>query len=420
MEIQALQRKAKPVIIPSKKLRRGFHEGQHAHVQSILRGNRIQPKLKLGQPNDKYENEADRVAEQVMRMPASQSSSIDGTSPGVGDSNSGTIQRACAACASDEELIQIKTNGHVTPEVTPAIGADIQLLQSGGQPLSRSERSFFEPRIGANFSNVRVHNYTKANNVARSINARAFTHGHNVVFGAGEYSPNTASGKKLLAHELTHVVQQSGESASVSMNRNSGSTISNVVNSNIVSPKLFEFSQGGSCTECAMEAELPVNGGTPADVHGEEVVELVTGGSSKCNLSGDSQVITNNNDECSRSCTQEHEENHVANRSSCCEQARTAYHAARDSGDAAARRQVMSRWNQWVRTNKDASECAAYAVSISCVNNLISENNCSSEATPSTCCEQLSSYLSHVTERKGHYCGRSGDSTDRTDCPSFT
>ncbi len=210
MEIQALQRKAKPVIIPSKKLRRGFHEGQHAHVQSILRGNRIQPKLKLGQPNDKYENEADRVAEQVMRMPASQSSSIDGTSPGVGDSNSGTIQRACAACASDEELIQIKTNGHVTPEVTPAIGADIQLLQSGGQPLSRSERSFFEPRIGANFSNVRVHNYTKANNVARSINARAFTHGHNVVFGAGEYSPNTSAGKKLFAHELTHVVQQSG------------------------------------------------------------------------------------------------------------------------------------------------------------------------------------------------------------------
>jgi hypothetical protein len=80
----------------------------------------------------------------------------------------------------------------------------------------------------------------------------------------------------------------------------------------------------------------------------------------------------------------------------------------------------MSAWNRWVRENRNASECEAYAVSMSCASNLIRENACAGETTPSTCCEQLTSYLSHVTERKGHYCGLSGNSTDRTDCPDFT
>lgn len=180
------------------------------------------------------------------------------------------------------------------------------------------------------------------------------------------------------------------------------------------------MSSTACCTECAAEAELPLAKTAAPDMQGEEMVELVTGGSSKCNLSGDSQEITNNNDECSRSCTQEHEQNHVDRRSSCCERARAAYHAARDSGDADTRRRVMRTWNQWVRANKNASECEAYAVSMSCASRLIREHDCASEETPSTCCEQLSSYLSHVTERKNHYCGLSGDSTNRTECPDFS
>ncbi|MEN8177804.1 MAG: hypothetical protein ABFS39_04210 [Pseudomonadota bacterium] len=178
--------------------------------------------------------------------------------------------------------------------------------------------------------------------------------------------------------------------------------------------------KGACCAECAAEAELPVSKISAPDMQGGEMLELVTGGSSKCNLSGDEQVITNNNDECSRSCTQNHEQNHVDGRSSCCEQARSAFHTARDDGDATAQNRIMRAWNQWIRTNKDASECAAYAVSMSCASNLIRDNDCDSETTPSTCCEQLSSYLSHVTERKNHHCGRSSDSTDRTDCPDFS
>jgi uncharacterized protein DUF4157 len=259
MEIQTAQKKAAPVVNPGKKPRGRLVEGQHANVQSILHGSRIQPKLRVGQPNDKYEQEADRVAEQVMRMPAPQLSfSADDPPPGSGANlHSGTVQRACAACSGeykaaenesrsvdpanlcpkcqtqeqglvqsklitllvqrqeslgelqDDALIQTKTNRDVTPEVTPSIDTSIQSLKGGGQPLSKRERGFFEPRIGADFSNVRVHSDSRAAGLTRSINARAFTHGHNVVFGAGEYSPNTAPGRKLLAHELTHVVQQS-------------------------------------------------------------------------------------------------------------------------------------------------------------------------------------------------------------------
>jgi len=231
MEVQTAQKKSKAVMNPGRRSHGRLYEGQHANVKSILHANRIQPKLRVGQPNDEYEQEADRV-------------------------HSGTIQRACTACSGeyktaenenrlvkptnlclscqtqeqgliqtkqftplvqrqegllkeeDESLIQAKTNGNITPAVTFAIGAGIQSLQGSGQPLSESDRGFFEPRIGADFSNVRIHRDSRAASVARSINARAFTHGHDVVFGTGEYSPNTRSGKKLLAHELTHTVQQ--------------------------------------------------------------------------------------------------------------------------------------------------------------------------------------------------------------------
>jgi len=215
MEIQMLQKKAKPVISSGKKPHGRTYEGQRANVQSVLHANRIQPKLKVGHPNDKYEQEADRVAEQVMRMPAPQSSSSASGSLLTNSAKPSGIQRACAACAKDDELIQTKTSGSIAPEVTSAIGAGIQSLQGGGQSLSKSERGFFEPRIGADFSHVRVHNDAHAANIAQSINARAFTVGQHVVFGAGEYSPNTSTGKKLFAHELMHVVQQNGTSSQI-------------------------------------------------------------------------------------------------------------------------------------------------------------------------------------------------------------
>ncbi len=217
----------------------------------------IQTKLKIGQPGDKYEQEADRVSDQVMRMPEPGNSvstelttqvqppNIQRMCPACEDelnrkpisiqrlvqSTDHNIQRQCTECEEEiqrqpleeeeEELIQAKTAGNATPEVTSTISSGIQSLQGGGRPLSKSERGFFEPRIGADFSNVRVHDYSRAASVARSVNARAFTLGRNVVFGAGEFSSGALSGRKLLAHELTHVVQQ-GHGPSNSIQRTCG------------------------------------------------------------------------------------------------------------------------------------------------------------------------------------------------------
>jgi hypothetical protein len=252
------------------------------YVQRVVAG--IQAKLKVGQPGDVYEQEADRVAEQVMRMPEPQvqrqgmeeemkeekliqtkylsdqitplmqrqpieeeeeetiqpkevSTKSPPTRPdieaNIQSSRTGgmplpkstraffeprfghdfskvklhTNTRAAELARTEitplmqrqeslgeekeEELIQTKIARDVTPEVTPTISSGIQSLQGGGRPLSWSERSFFEPRFGADFSNVRVHNNTRAASIAQSVNARAFTHGRNVVFGAGEYSSDT-------------------------------------------------------------------------------------------------------------------------------------------------------------------------------------------------------------------------------------
>ncbi len=175
----------------------------------------IQAKLKIGQPNDKYEQEADRVADAVMRMPEPRIQQAPQADARYGGINSGfsasnadvvvqrqqekeeeLIQTKTLAqqispliqrqpdVENDDELILAKSTGEVTPSVAPAISTGIQSLQGGGQPLSRSERSFFDPRFGVDFSDVRVHNDSRAASLARSVNARAFTHGQDVVFGA--------------------------------------------------------------------------------------------------------------------------------------------------------------------------------------------------------------------------------------------
>jgi hypothetical protein len=158
----------------------------------------LQPKLSISQPGDPSELEADRVAEHVMRMPGP------------------TVQRQCAACAAggascpacEEESVQVsrkaegESAGDVPSSVHPA-------LLSPGQPLSASTRAFFEPRFGQDLGHVRVHTDGAAQQSSREINALAYTVGSHVVFGADRYAPSSTEGRRLLAHELTHVVQQS-------------------------------------------------------------------------------------------------------------------------------------------------------------------------------------------------------------------
>ncbi len=111
----------------------------------------------------------------------------------------------------EEEPLQTKMDMNTTPKVTTNLTSQIQAIQYGGQPLSKSERAYFEPRFGADFSQVRLHSDAQAAESARALNAKAYTLGQDVVFGTGQYTQGTGEGRRLMAHELTHVVQQSGK-----------------------------------------------------------------------------------------------------------------------------------------------------------------------------------------------------------------
>jgi hypothetical protein len=155
-------------------------------VLHLLRSGALQTKLAVSQPGDVHEQEAERVAQQVMRMPDQQS---------VEHTQTATILRA-------------KAVPDRPPMAPPAMTGPGSAVPGGGQPLPASTRAFFEPRFGQDFSQVRVHNDARAAETARAVQARAYTMGQDVVFGAGQYAPETGEGRRLLAHELTHVVQQ--------------------------------------------------------------------------------------------------------------------------------------------------------------------------------------------------------------------
>ncbi|NIM95755.1 MAG: DUF4157 domain-containing protein [Anaerolineales bacterium] len=120
-----------------------------------------------------------------------------------------TWQRALSNQARQRLLFsKIGAAGQSQKAVMPQTEASLLALRGGGHPLPRSMRAFYGSRLGGDLSKVRVHTDARANKTAQDMDARAFTVGHDIVFGEGEYAPNTISGKRLLAHELTHVLQQ--------------------------------------------------------------------------------------------------------------------------------------------------------------------------------------------------------------------
>jgi Domain of unknown function (DUF4157) len=115
----------------------------------------------------------------------------------------------CAECKKKKMTLQRRAIDDTAPTTVPPIVYDV--LRSPGQSLDPKTRTFMEPRFGHDFSRVRIHSDAPAAESARAVNALAYTVGPNVVFGAGQYQPATLGGKQLLAHELTHVIQQQGQ-----------------------------------------------------------------------------------------------------------------------------------------------------------------------------------------------------------------
>lgn len=145
--------------------------------------NRLQARLRIGASNDPLEQEADRVADQVLA--ASASPAISGAAP--------RIQRDTAAATAAADTAPASVD---------------QVLASSGRPLDTAVRQDMGQRFNYDFSRVRIHSDTAAEQSARDVSANAYTVGHNIVFDAGQYAPGTPQGRHLLAHELTHVVQQ--------------------------------------------------------------------------------------------------------------------------------------------------------------------------------------------------------------------
>jgi|RhiMetdeSRZDD1v2_1073273.scaffolds.fasta_scaffold31535_4 Domain of unknown function (DUF4157) len=250
-------------------------------------GHVIQAKLQISQPGDAYELEADRVADQVMRTPdAALAEPVAGDAP----PQISPLQRKCAQCEGESVPSHLraeeKASGQIpimakgisgqscesassadqeeeeTPVMTKAISDGKQEAsgrlaerlsgaRGGGGPLSHETRSFMEPRFGYDLGDVRVHTGSDAVQMTRDLNAEAFTSGKDVYFASGTYNPGTPTGMRLLAHELTHVIQQrqgdhSGDS--VSMHAGAG-------NGMIQRYKLSGFP---TAEEAAMNAAIPV------------------------------------------------------------------------------------------------------------------------------------------------------------------
>jgi hypothetical protein len=178
----------------------------------------IQRKAIVSSPGDAHEREADEVADKVIRM--AEPAPI-GSAPAV--------RRGEGAQPASDELpaLQPKCAPFASADATSDAGLGARAVERGGQPLSGEIRSYFEPRFRHDFGSVRVHTGSEAAETAHAFGARAFTLGRHIVFGAGEYGPSTTAGRRLLAHELTHVVQQrSGlaPGAQVQRQANVGST----------------------------------------------------------------------------------------------------------------------------------------------------------------------------------------------------
>lgn len=163
-------------------------------VQRLLASHTLQAKLTVGAANDQYEQEADRVAAQVMNPHTSTTPNTQGAVPGTDTQRSSTPS----------------STGGGSFQASSGVESSVMNEKGSGSPLPADTLSFMETRFGADFGKVRVHTGGEAPQLNRALQAEAFTHGNDIYFGHGKYDPQSSSGKQLLAHELTHVVQQTG------------------------------------------------------------------------------------------------------------------------------------------------------------------------------------------------------------------
>src|SRR4030095_3416313 len=180
------------------------NEDSSGSVTAAANNITVQRRLNIGAVNDPLENQADAVADKVMRMPE----------PNL-------VQRKCSSCEGEEAqrkpisssltpFIQAKSND----TASDAVSSRINSTKGSGSSIDGSTKSFMESRFGTDFSGVKIHTGNYAAEMSRELNAKAFTVGNDIYFNSGEYNTGSNDGKHLLAHELTHTIQQGGSDKS--------------------------------------------------------------------------------------------------------------------------------------------------------------------------------------------------------------
>ncbi|MEB2783087.1 eCIS core domain-containing protein [Algoriphagus persicinus] len=203
----------------------------------------VQPSLKIGRPGDKYEQEAESVANQVTMSPAGTSPSL-AMSPMSQDADSFQMQAEeeetvqmtplssgismlqLSSMEEEEDAVQlspdfsktiqrqeeeeesIQLSPHGSPATSPQVSSQITQSKGSGQALPAPVQAEMGQKIGADFSGVSIHTGSQAAGMSNALGAQAFTHGSDIYFNEGKYQPESSQGKHLLAHELTHTVQQ--------------------------------------------------------------------------------------------------------------------------------------------------------------------------------------------------------------------
>jgi hypothetical protein len=194
-----------------------FSRGQE---DTFFNAKGIQPKLNIGRSGDKYEQHADAMADKVVSKSAASTPAIQAKPENATEEKldkkekeqkeESALQRKPMFESEGEPEVQKKENSENGHEASPSIESRINTSKGGGDALDDSTRSEMESGFGNDFSSVRVHTGTEAQQLSKDLGAQAFTHGQDIYFDQGKYNPQTSSGEHLLAHELTHTVQQTG------------------------------------------------------------------------------------------------------------------------------------------------------------------------------------------------------------------
>ena len=379
----------------------------------------LQAKLTIGASNDPLELEADRVADQVLAAPLN--STVSAAPP--------RIQRF---------------TGQMTGQMDTAPASVDRVLASSGRPMEPALRQDMEQRFGHDFSQVRVHSGGEAEQSAQEVHANAYTVGHNIVFGARRFAPGTHEGRRLIAHELTHVVQQSdsdGIRVGQSNENRSALTVSHKNNQLTSNHELEHQNDGGipfdveqfnrslPCPKSLQQGlvlrRMPESDESPKiersfelnpnlfnkfmdapAIREVEKCEEFPGGRAECEIDEESGTPTGKvtsriyeTNPCTRPCVERHESVHVRQLKLLCPKVRDCYIAA-DQG----KRSVTECFSMTI-SGISERECEAYKISVPCVENrLKNARECQSKKNIDLGKRKLASERCFQTQ----YCGSSG------------